>query len=117
MIKELFQGIKKRVFTIYDFFSQPIYNENDNHRSYDDDINKFRIDKNEYEKSLSSKRYLNKKVDTKRFDNEREIYVLNVKLDLNDDYFEDDENYDANDALVSLEGYQLLRKKKKRSRA
>jgi hypothetical protein len=103
MIKDLFQGIKKCVFTIYDFVSQPIYNENDNHRSYDDDINKFRTDKNEFEELLSSKKYSNEKVDTKRFDNEREKYSLNSKLVLNDDYFEDDENYDANDALVSLE--------------
>lgn len=80
-------------------------NENDNHRSYDEDSNEFRTDTNEFEESLPSKKYSNEKVETKRFDNEQEIYVLNSKLDLNDDYLEDDENYDANDALVSLEGY------------
>mmetsp|Transcript_16517 Transcript_16517/g.15847 ORF Transcript_16517/g.15847 Transcript_16517/m.15847 type:complete len:310 (-) Transcript_16517:91-1020(-) len=83
--------------------------EPDSHASYDNEFNELKTNKNEFEESLSSKKYSNKeqneKVDTKSFDSEREIYVLNSTLDTNDDYFEDDENYDANDALVSLEGY------------
>jgi hypothetical protein len=83
--------------------------EIDSHVSDDNKLNELKTNKNEFEESMSSKKYSskrqNEKVDTQCFDSEREIYVLNSKLDKNDDYFEDDENYDANDALVSLEGY------------